>query len=394
MSKPLATTYRTSSNPGKRNLEKASVGHVPFKIQYGLSMAKQFRFSANPVYQTHPEAVDLYTSNTNEIAYTLGETQGLPWALTSINGLGTKEKEIFPQDEEMQRIALESKIKPLGTCLSTLNERDGNRSQLAITASGMRGGYATYDMPFGKYAKVACPPLKLLREMKSSAFAPGNSREKVTLIYEPHTAEANSEYATRLIRESVNNPINFKKTFDMNYREHSKKHAAIAQILNEKILSALIIIGKLIEARVIDDITFLGNYNLDPRAAASPSEKICALASVLGVLGKSYTVDNTVTGEEFVRRYAPVKETLLKAITWNGKEANYGFGYNANTRQNPGIRDGKVLTNTAHGKMLDLQMKSLRESVMATEDLISEQWRLITGKIVYAANRGTDFVQI
>jgi hypothetical protein len=395
-----STIIRSRSTPNNSHgnrLPKDPLGQVPFPLNYASHMVNMNKESPKSVFPV--KAVpNLFNLLRGEIVYNVRDCKDASdkdsgYGLTALNGIGRKEKELFPDDPEAQRDALEDRIDVLGTSLADLPETGMAGDKFSVSRGGMRTGYGTFSMPFGKYVKASVPHPRHVEDMGENMFTPGIPKGKVTMIYEPYVPEASAERGVRIIKSLIHDPVKFGKAFEKNYIENLRKHAAIDTINKTRLMDALIVMSKLMELGVIDPINFTNDWNIVTVGAPgiAPSEQIMGLAVALGVLGRSYQVPNITIGGK-IQRYNKLKHTLLSSLTWDGKIANYGFGVAADGR-NAGLVNGKPDLNSARGKMLHQQLNGTKQLLMAVEDLNFDQWEKITGRVLYSGTQGTNFVQ-
>jgi hypothetical protein len=124
------------------------------------------------------------------------------------------------------------------------------------------------------------------------------------------------------------------------------------------------------------------------------------MASALKVLGKQdFTIENIQIDRIKQSHWDRVRREILMCQNYEPTTmpANCGFGFNGTDRSNAGLDPitGKIKTNTAQGKMLQVQISSWKLGLGSFMEKLHETYRFILGKTIKGASQShlTEYVR-
>lgn len=350
----------------------------------------------------HASVKAVHDINPGEIAFILtnipsktGLTE--PEINTSLNGTGSEAANKFPDDEHMQVEEIEAHLKTCGMAIRQLTESTFNtRPGLALRIKGICNSFSYVDMPFGVYTKASVPLPSTIRA-SNRKVPTGTPIQKVTLIQLPYEVKSVGEKLKTHIGNHLKNAELYKKSMDGRCKGASKKIAALQTMTKSDLFNALIVIERLVKTNVINQIQFSGAATNLNTGGASQTEILLGLASALGLLGEErYPIRNISIDRIKQEKYNSLKREILLAVNFDGTIGNLSFGWDDANNTNPGKDNttGKIMSNTAHGRMLFNQLNLWKANISAQTDFILDDTRLIQGKVVKGATQGGHFTYL
>lgn len=402
------TSLPTSNNQngGPNNL-KQLYGSVPFKVPYGGSVVSNLKNTANAMF---PPVQDGYGIIPGEIAFRFTDFKSSSkgfYFITSLNGAGLEEYSEYPDDEDMQVSALESRIEVIGSTMHLDTERSLTGTNGAVNRSGIRPGFAHKEVLFGNYIKASVPHPSKIRD-GSILFPKGSPNGKVTLIYEPVSSETNCERFINMTQKFASDPNKLLPLRTVKGRLQNREYNAFISVQKQKIIDSLIFIDQLEKSGLIAPIMFRDGLAISNNPAVvglgvntwvadtqwdATTNALLAIAAAFDVLtpSKAATVYRPNNAQRtFVD---DLKNRVIRALNWDGRTANLAMGYNPHTKTNTGLERNQI-RDDALGEFIGLQYNHRKMLFMSLEEFWKNSWDKILGKVIAPANAGQEFLYI
>ncbi len=384
---------------GKTN--RQLYGSVPFKVPYGTSVVTSLKASSSGMFPAVPDAYGTYSG---EIAFRFTDFKNSAkgyYFITSLNGAGQEEVRNFPEDEDLQVAALESRIEVIGSAMHSETERTLNGIEDAVNRNGIKHGFASTELLFGSYVKASVPNPTKIRD-RSILFPKGTPNGKVTMIFTPITSETNCDRFISITQKFAFDTELMRKLKNVPARLQNREIAAFVAINKQKIIDAILFIDQLEKAQVIAPITFHANCLLHANPAAGAgteahyremTEIKLSLAKAFDVIGSTKAVDGFNMNAGIRATIENTKERITKALNWDGRVSNVAIGFNPALNANPGLERNQPRED-ALGEMIELQYNHRKSAFMALEEFWKSSWDKVMGRVIAPSPPGGDFLYI
>jgi hypothetical protein len=385
-----SSTFLPADNPWAPQAEiviKALYNHD------GPAAARQQE--ARAIYKGSGEA-EVFDALPGEFAFTYkasgsrGVGPAHPEVMTALNGQGGDIAMII-KDEMLQQDALLDRIEIVGTVNNKYSEKQNNTGQgLAVTIGGLRNCTAGTDLPYGALVKVIPPPLSVLRDV-TRKVKPGTPKSKATLMLVPIDSRSTGVKFVRHLNEFIDNEARYKMVFNKDARSVSRRVRAVATKQDTDLTRGIIFLEQLIKAKVIKNIQIEDTVADNMLAGgASQTEILLGIAQTLGVLGQEPVhLDNVAISPQTQVRMSHIRKEILKAMYWDARVSNHGFGFDDANGTSPGFdsQTGNMKANAA-GRMLTKQFNATQMEIASLQDFIIQECRTFEGKVVKPQSAG------
>ncbi len=320
-----------------------------------------------------------------------------PKIISSLCGQGKEERDLFPDDEEMQTLLMEQNRRYVGISRHHIKETGSHQQGIAINTRGVFNGIAEVSIPFGCYieARILSPAKQktLLKNTESP-------RGKVTMTFMPWSPITCTDKYAIHIRNFLNNNNNYQRVYESSYTQNIRICKSMNAIFLNTLLSSMLVLETLLDLEIISlNDAIPPGYNLkrDNALDVKDQDFVLGMIQAMGLI-KSSTLNegNIMITAASKKLYFELSLQLLKKCYWDGKVTNYGFGYDKTTRTNPGVRPntGDILKGTGFGQVLNLQCNAWKNSFMGIVDMMSADRERISGKSIKGANPGQPFMTV
>lgn len=390
------------SGPQGQGLETMDQGWVTFTGNYDRNRANVHIKDANQnrsVYGSPSE--ENFNILHGDILFTW--IRGAPkrglWVMSSLNGAGKFAASLFPDNPEMQREALKSEIKVIGTARDEKPFKNysgpGQPENLAVQVLGTDDQIAVVNTPPGAPLMYELPNPETVRNGEKIQ-KPGEDGHRATLQLVPFKpASVERTIRTHMVEQIFNNQqwgaaMNEKARTTMAWKSFGhawRSHAAACFLLY-------------LEGFTSGDNPILtvkfnpGNYDLSEdqtsasRTAMTQRQIQLGLARYLGLIPNSKEqIPNVISSKNKKDKYDILFRDLSARVFSDGRVAQFGSGYKNGV--NPGIGENrKIRTGTADGEFLFLQLNHWLKVSSGMHTALNSMYDFYAGTCMYGASVG------
>lgn len=307
--------------------------------------------------------------------------------LSSVNGEGAEEREKYPNDPEMVRLAVKNKIRPVGVSTTDVSAKTlSYNNGLTMTTSGKNKLKAFSDFAPGQCAVLDVSESDARNLYRNISFA-GTPRTKFTLVTKPADSSSAAKEAIKHVQESVSDPKKWETVMGTSRNTDMWKTFAQNMIQNSEVSGLLMLRTLLAEGKISLEAEELGADDED----VSIDESVARLAQYLGIV-KSRP-DLALLDRTQQNDYRRIKYMLDKSFFYDGKnpEVEFGFQRSADGTSSSSARDlrrGVVFSNKPEGQLLSLQLNQPAKTVASFSDAYNYERDWEVGMCTVGAKRG------
>lgn len=370
MSGAITLTRQSPGGVGKGNVKKATQQEVTTITTYGLNtktVHKQDASTGN-AYVTRDGAM-VYDIMDGEPLYSdlsmpNANPHGEPYVLSSLNGIGRAAVSAFPNDSEMQRLAIKHHIAPKGFAVGNHREDSTGQTKISSQVGGTVSIWFDEDIPEGSLVALDIPSKEELNNpqfTKKPSGAPTNKALCKVVAYQPKNIS--NSFSTH-ISNILARPQDYDRVMNSDNKNHSLGEAARA-IFDSQLTS--FVLG----AYALFTTAGLGVGGDAVGNIAAATDRAKRLAVGLGLVTDDSTVNLTQAEKDTFKSF---KATLLNTINWNG-----------NRQTALGQLTLGIGPNTTAGQLVQKQYTHWKRAIEAYNQFVYEDSRLVIGKVTEGA---------
>lgn len=385
------------TNPGMRGAETQGIvinAKFDWKARDNLKTS-----SETTMYQATDEA-GVWSIRKGEFVYIMKNRSKniknvVPSALTNLNGKGAEHRKLFPNDESYQTESLGNDIEVIGIAEDDLFDvKSSAASMFLVKIAGARSILARGPLRFGEYIQAVPPKPAQLSNMKMLEGVPIT---KVTLIPKPFTANTVSETIEKFMRLFLETPSKRNELFDPRFTRNPLHVAAKAFFTHDLYIVCMGLYKLLSVGAVVWNPTAPPDFDL--RATGqnpSPENITIAMMQNFGLFTRQhFSPPGTNVEADMKANYQELAFNILNTIHWDGRTANYGFGFDSTNNTLPGkTKTGQIITSEPNGATLNLQLNMMNVRNSALSQFITHEYSKLKGKMVSNAEEGEYGVMI
>lgn len=397
----------SSYTPGKGS-DKDGQGQATITAYYDKTTVDLFNTQASGKMAVFnkPATVESYDINAGELCFTVktprssqGENVHSLKVQSSLNSIGVDVREAFPNDTEMQRMAIRNRIQYGGIAMDVMTYNGKNKRQgVALQILGESTLYADNDLPPGMIAELVVPdPAK--KNSSTSLRRPHVPPDKVLLEVAPYDPKTLSARVMAVIRNYVTDENTFKRGMDPKVKTTNMWISMCESLGNFSLISWAVMTKSLMNAGVIRPIV-ASSYG--PYQISSAENAVNGVPAVLGILkafgNLPHTGAESTSGihRNFVltrstkEAYSGLKRDILRKVFYDGRIRQDAFDYDPETHETRGrdARGGKIKMSEPYGNALYNQINAFPAVVGALNDAIRSDAEWLIGKIAKGGLQG------
>jgi len=311
--------------------------------------------------------------------------------LTSFNGVGAKERELYPDDSEMVRLAIKNKHKPVG--ISTVDTHSGVFSynpDVTVSMGGLNSVRAFDDFAPGQRIVYDVPPHSAEELYKNIHFR-GINQRKFPLVTKRADSLSSAEQALKVSRELVRDPTKWNMAMGNN-RNTDMWQEFGSNLLQDKEVSGLLLVYKLMNEGILQINPGAAGLSDADGNALSTDESVSRMAQFLGVVKNGSDIQQLSQTE--LRDWKRIRYELDNMFLYDGKNTRYEYGYNRNpdgtvSSRARDPRTGRVFNNRPEGQLLQMQLNQSKKTIASMDDAIRFQRDWEIGTVTVGGPRGS-----
>jgi len=336
-----------------------------------------------------------------------GDNEGALNVMSATNGMGAAATRAYPNNREMQRLAVRAQIRLVGASVNGVQaERGGHETGLTVQLAGLttlpQGNTAHRNIAPGDIvvADVALPGADGLSR-KNARVEPGVPKEKYRLQARPYDALEPAANLCTHTSEVLRNGALWRAAMGAAHRGTNAWLSAVKSRVDSYLIALALGVAALIDNGELVPAGTLSLRTAAPDAAnASAGQRAAAQLADLTRLVHSDAATNSLDAPGR-QRWALLRHALAATMLHDGSTRNFEFGYYASQSEvrrgadadtEPAAtqlarygRSGKPKMGSVYGELLVAQLNHGLRAAAAVAHAVHDDERFILGKATTGA---------
>ncbi len=377
--------------PGMRPPETQG---IVIQARFDWEARETHKVSSERTMYTATDEAGVWSIRRGEFAFTVPGRKSnirdvVPKALTQLNGKGAEALQMFPNDEVNQVNYLSNRIQVIGVAEDDIFDvKSSSASSFLVKIAGPRSILARGSLKFGDYIQAVPPKPSQLDNLSQLEGVP---YLKVTLIPRAYTPLTVAETIGTYIRLFLRSEERMLSLNDMRF-SRTPLHVALKTMFSNQLFIGCITLYKFLKLGIIQ-WNDLGNVNFNLKLQGQQpthEDLIIAMMQNFDLFPRqNFTPPGTNVRQDIKSNYTELGITLLNMFNWDGRVANFGFGFDDKSNRLEGKTEtGEIITSNSRGAVLNLQLNLPKSNYAATSQFIMKEYDSLQGKLVSSAEDG------